>query len=275
MPGTSDTAIQLVVTDLDGTLWDGTEFVHERTLKAWAEVERRGVPVLVATGRRVASTMGPLAGFDLRPAAVCLNGALGLDLADGRRFHRDSIEAAAAAAVLAAFRDQGLQPCVYVDRDDVAVYVDAAPSTHPEHLASFGTECATDDLARVCAQETVLGFSVLGLPEEHLAAVAAALDGVGVAHLSPDRGYGGHTLTVAGPTMSKWNGVVAYCAERDLDPGRVLAIGDGPNDAELLAAAAVSVVPADGHRTALELADHVVAAAVDGGWAEILDLLGS
>ena len=46
----------------------------------------------------------------------------------------------AAASVLAAFRAGGLQPCVYVDRDDdVAVYLDAEPSTHPDHVASFGT----------------------------------------------------------------------------------------------------------------------------------------
>jgi hydroxymethylpyrimidine pyrophosphatase-like HAD family hydrolase len=42
--------IELVVTDLDGTLWSGREETHPATVAAWRELERRGVPVLVATG---------------------------------------------------------------------------------------------------------------------------------------------------------------------------------------------------------------------------------
>ena len=77
--------IELVVTDLDGTLWAyGSEGVpHERTLAAWAELDRRGVPVLVATGRRATTAREPLAEYGLAPSAVVLNGALALDLATG------------------------------------------------------------------------------------------------------------------------------------------------------------------------------------------------
>lgn len=273
MTATGSADIDLVVTDLDGTLWDPGEVVHGRTLEAWAEIERRGVPVLVATGRRISSTAGPLGRVGLAPPAVCLNGALGLHLSDGRRFHRATITADAAGAILGAFRVNGLQPCVYVDRDDLAVYVDAEPSTHPDHLASFGAEVAIDDLARVCAEESVLAFSVLGGVESALAAVVAGMNGAGIPHLAADRGYGGHTLTVSGPSMSKWDGVEAFCAAEGLDPSRVLAVGDGPNDAELLAGAAVAVVPSDGHPTALAAADLVVDPPDAGGWAQILDLL--
>jgi hydroxymethylpyrimidine pyrophosphatase-like HAD family hydrolase len=53
-----------------------------------------------------------------------------------------------------------------------------------------------------------------------------------------------------------------------------MAIGDGPNDIELLANAAVAVVPGDAHPAARLLADHVVGRAADGGWADILEILG-
>jgi hydroxymethylpyrimidine pyrophosphatase-like HAD family hydrolase len=80
-------------------------------------------------------------------------------------------------------------------------------------------------------------------------------------------------MTVAPLGQSKWDGVLAYCARRGLDPTRVLAVADGPNDLELLTNAAVRAVPAVAHPAALALADHVIPSAADGGWADILTLL--
>lgn len=266
-------AIDLVVTDLDGTVWDGERQTHPTTVSAWRELERRDIPVLVATGRRLGSTVSSLAELGLAPPVVCLNGALGVDLADGSRFHRATIAAPDAVTILAAFRASGLQPCVYVDHHEAAVFVDVAPSTHPDHLASFGVDVATADLELVCRDASVLAFAVLGVDEAPLAAVAEAIGGAGIPHLSPDPFFGGHALTVAGPAMSKWEGVRSFCALRAIDPTRVLAIGDGPNDVELLTGAAIALVPADGHPTAMALADRVVAATSLGGWSEILDLV--
>lgn len=265
--------IDLIVTDLDGTLWDQPDEVHPRTRAALAEVERRGVPLLVATGRRIGSTRAPLAALGLTPPAVVLNGAIALDLATGERFHRHAFHRDDAAAVLACFLAEGLDPCVYVEHDEIDVMVGRAPSTHPVHLLSFGRWVRTGDLSEVVASLPVLAFAVLGMDEPRLAAVARRLDGAGRSHLAPDRMYGASSLTVAPPELSKWVGVEAFCARAGLDPGAVLAIGDGPNDVELLAAAAIAVAPADSHPDALAHADHVVAEAADGGWAEVLDLL--
>ena len=74
--------------------------------------------------------------------------------------------------------------------------------------------------------------------------------------------------------QSKWDGVLAFCAARDLDPDRVLALGDGTNDIELLEGAAIALVPEVAHQVALDRADHVIGAAADGGWVAVLDHLG-
>jgi hypothetical protein len=85
--------------------------------------------------------------------------------------------------------------------------------------------------------------------------------------------YGAHSCTATPIGLTKWTGVEVFCARVGIDPARVLAIGDGPNDTELLDAAAIAVVPASGHDVALRKADHVVGSPRDGGWAEILDLV--
>src|SRR5688500_12281784 len=79
--------ISLVVTDLDGTLWHTDGSLHPQTARALSELERRNVPVLVATGRRTRSTRTPLARLGFAPPAIVMNGAVGLQLATGARFH--------------------------------------------------------------------------------------------------------------------------------------------------------------------------------------------
>jgi len=266
--------VELVVTDLDGTLWDIAPEVPSRTRHAFDRVVDAGIPVLVATGRRVGSTRGPLGEIGLAPPAVVLNGALGLDLATGERFHHGGFTARDAAIVLEVFQSQGIDPCVYVDHDDYAVAVSGNPSSHPDHLASFGADVRIDDLTRVVLCERVLGFSVLGIPEATASGLNDALAGLATPHLDRDRYYGSFAITAAPTTQSKWDGVVSFCTAHGLDANAVLALGDGPNDVELLQNAAIAAVPCDAHARAQQHADHIIGRAIDGGWADILELLG-
>lgn len=267
-------AVELVVTDLDGTLWHTDDVVADRVLAAVRELDRRGIPLLVATGRRLESTRAPLAAVGLTPAAVVLNGALGVELSTGERFHRSPFPTQDAVAALAAFTSVGLQPVVYVDHPTLAVFLGPVPSTNPEHVRALGTSAATDDLARVVVEETVLGFGMIGVPHPSGVAARDALGDAVEVHLDRSIEFAGMcSMTVAPLGQSKWDGVLAYCAGRGLDPTRVLAVADGPNDLELLTHAAVRAVPAVAHPAALALADHVIPSAADGGWADILTLI--
>lgn len=266
--------VSLVVTDLDGTLWHTDDHVAPEVVDAIAALEARGVPLLVATGRRVTSARIPLERIGVAPPAVVLNGALGVDLASGARFHRAAYPREEAIAVLAAFQGVGLEPVVYVDHPTIDVFLAPQPSTNPDHVAQLGTTAATDDLARVVAEEAVLGFSMIGVPWADGEAAAAAVGDRAEVHIDRSLDYEGTaSMTVAPKGQSKWDGVLAFCAAHDLDPDRVLALADGPNDIELLDNAAVRLVPAVAHPVALERADHVIPAAADGGWAQVLDHL--
>jgi hydroxymethylpyrimidine pyrophosphatase-like HAD family hydrolase len=267
-------SIDLVVTDLDGTLWHTDDHVDQKVLAALAELHRRGVPVLVATGRRVASTRAPLARIGQAPPAVVLNGALGVDLATGTRFHRAPFPSSDASTALAAFASVGLDPVVYVDHPRYDVFLSATPSTHEEHVRALGDTAGIDDLARVCAEEAVLGFGMIGIPHRDGVAASEALGDLVEVHLDRSIDYAGYASMTAAPKgQSKWDGVAAFCTSRGLDSDRVLALADGPNDIELLTNAAVRLVPAVAHPAALALADHVIPAAADGGWAEVLSYL--
>ena len=267
------TDVSLIVTDLDGTLWEHEAAVAARTLAALAQLVDADIPVLVATGRRVRSTRTPLAAFGWAPPAVVLNGSLGLDLGSGHRFHRGGFATADAQVVLQRFFVHGIHPCVYVDHDERPVWVTSTPSTHPDHIAGFGHDVGVGELDRIAETEHVLAFGVLGLPQDVAEQLGVELAAVASPHVDRDRQYGGYAVTVAPTAQSKWDGVLAFCSSRDLDPQAVLAVGDGPNDADLLANAAIAVVPSDAHPAARVHAHHIVGPAADGGWADIVDLL--
>lgn len=266
-------AVELVVTDLDGTLWDAGERIHERTLSALRELGRRGTPLLVATGRRPRSAAEVLAREGLQPPAVLLDGAVGHELASGQAFHRAPFCSSDASAVLRAFRDAGLSPCVYIDRPDADVVVDDAPSTRPEHLRHIGRWLARGDLADVVASEDVLAIGLVGHDPAPLHDVYARIEGIAEGAVVQDLFFGDATLITRPRGISKWNGVLAYCAANRLAADNVLALGDGANDIELLAGARVACVVSDGCAEALALADHIIQPASQGGWCAVLDLV--
>jgi hydroxymethylpyrimidine pyrophosphatase-like HAD family hydrolase len=70
-------SIELVVTDLDGTLWDDQRQIREETRQALAELAGRGIPVLAATARGMGSTTTLFSDLGLSLPAVYCNGAFG------------------------------------------------------------------------------------------------------------------------------------------------------------------------------------------------------
>lgn len=265
--------VSLVVTDLDGTLWHTDDHLPPDVVAAFRELQRQGVPLLVATGRRHGSTVGPLARHGLSAPVVVLNGALGV-LEDRSRFHRSTYPVDEATAVLAAFESVGLEPVVYIDDPIYEVVLGPRPSTNPAHAAALGPTAQRAPLSEAVSSGSALGFSLIGV--EHTAAVAAAdaIGELGTTHLDRSLDHPGMvSLTVAPLRRSKWDGVAAYCEHADLDPSRVLALGDGPNDVELLDGAAITLVPEGSHPDALRRADHVIGSSRDGGWVEVLDHL--
>ena len=278
-------AVELVVTDLDGTFWYHDLQVAPSVRAAVAELERRGVPLLVATGRRLSSTREPLAKVGLAPPAIVLNGALGLDLRNLERFHLAPFPMDEALKAYDAFVSVDLSPVVYVDDPRYDVFISDSPSTNPAHVQALGdtagvrwgptSRSAVDDLRTAVAESPVLGFSMIGVPFDAAEAAFAALAPFVEVHLDRSIDHPGlAAMTVAPRGQSKWDGVMAYCEARGIDSTKVMAVADGPNDIELLTNAAVRVVPEIAHQSALELATTIIPSAQDAGWSEVPSLLG-
>jgi len=267
--------IELVVTDLDGTLWDDDEWVHPDTVAALGVLDGLGVPVLAATARRPASAWRPMRRNGIALPAVLFDGSLGRSFMDASTFHRTVFDEEDATRTLAAFLANGVEPCLNIDHPTHDFVVGPRPSTHPDHLELNAARSVrmTTELTGVLPSLDILSFAIFGRPRAELDAVLRETAGIAEGSVMTDAFYGEHSLSVRPPGVSKWSGTLAYCSHRGLDPHRVLAIGNGENDRELLEGALVACAPSDSCADALARAEHHVPPARLGGWSRILDLL--
>ncbi len=263
----------LVVTDLDGTLWGRDCLIHPATRLALSLIEREKIPLLAATGRRIASTKEVLFAERLSVPAIMLDGAIGIEFDSEVRFHRQPFTAEHARAVLAAFQEVGIDPCCYVDEGPTEVYISDHPGTHPDHVRSFADTVEVVDLEAVVDQRAIFSIGVIGCPHEQLLSVEAATQSLARSMFNRSYTIDGWAFTVTARDVSKWSGVESYCARSGISPNRVLALGDGPNDIELLANATVSVSFEGAYPEAIAQADYLFLPPDQGGWAQLPGLL--
>jgi len=265
----SSQPIEMIVTDLDGTLWAPEAVVSETTRQALHELSARRIPLLAATGRRLRSARLALIRAELAlTPCVGLNGALGADR--GEVFHSAAFARDEARAVYDSFVAGGIVPVGYLvpelDGDGVDAVAPEGVSTHPDHLAVLAPTLSTQPIDFTA----IVAFSVLGVPYAALDRVRTAIEHKHTADcvLTADRAYGDYNLAATARGVSKWTGVLAYCTRYGIDPARVLAIGDDDNDVTMLQCAAVGLAMPHASPAAVAAADHVV-----DNWADLVGFL--
>lgn len=268
----------LVVTDLDGSFWGHELRCHPDTLSAVAELEQRGVPLLVATGRRAGSARVGLVENGLLPPAVLLNGAIGVDLESDEMFHRRPFDPAAVSVVLDRLATIGCSPVLYLIDGSTTGALEA--TTGEEHRRSMGADYVIADPGEVAASGVVLAMTMIGMPRNQVESVPDVVPAeVADVLLYSDHLYSAlsgverWSVHIQPVGITKRDGIKAYVAHAGLRPSRIIAVGDGTNDLEMLDHADVALGVAGGHAEALAVADEVIDAPDDGGWCRVLDFV--
>jgi hypothetical protein len=264
------------VTDLDGTLWDGTGKAHPRTLGALSTLAAASIPVVVATGRSARSAWPVMQANGIALPGVFLDGAIGLEFGAESPCFRFAFTPALATQVLEIFDDLGVSPCINVEGPGPDIVLGEHPLEHPEYMRRLQPWVREEDPFTAVRTLPVLSFSLLGKDNAEIKQLAAEVTACApvAAAMSPDRSYGGTHLSFRPLGVNKWAGVVEFCAYKGLDHHRVLAIGDADNDIELLEGASFALAVLDASPAAKERADEITAPANEGGWAELLEFVG-
>ncbi|WP_052305004.1 HAD family hydrolase [Stackebrandtia nassauensis] len=261
--------IEVIATDLDGTLLDDEGRVSARTVRTLGRVRARGVAVVAVTARppRVFDEWRELGG--VVDAAICSNGGLTYVPGERRVESVRALDAGVAAVVVKALRAVVPSAAFAVETGFTVLaepgygWVDSVGHRR-QRVGSF-----EEVLVRADQIVKLLMHDAAGRADEMVAAVrAAGVDGVEVSHSG---GSGLVEMCAAG--VSKATALERWCAGRGVGPQGVVAFGDAPNDVPMLSWAGRSFAMADAHAEAVAAASGRAGSNNADGVARVVEAL--
>ncbi len=251
----------MLVSDLDGTLLDGSGAMTGATVQALEEAVCAGVQVVFATGRRhsfAGKVLEPL-GLDVETVLISSNGAI-VSTLGGRRMRRIGMPVATAlelcreldpyrSSLIFTFDRIGMGALVV---EDVAALHGRIPRWVDANIHEI--ECVVPlEQAFGTGEEPIQAMICGTLPEMEEA--MAVLDGAELAATGLRRKLSIHRTEYPARNLcivdlmqagcSKGTAVAALAAERGIVAAEVMCIGDNMNDADMLAFAGHPVVMAN------------------------------
>ena len=262
----------MVATDLDGTLLRSDKTVSPRTAAAMQRAQDAGIEVVWATARAQHSVYLFAEQASFRGIAVCANGAVVLDLAEGVRIKQTcpiSLEVALAAISQVREMIPGsvfalVGPTGFIaERGYAEMSVFGDHHRHPHKMPVVDRlESLDDAIVKICARH----------PEMPVAELFAL-----VTSLAPDQIEMTYSLApyveMAAAGITKASALEVLATERGIDASEVAAIGDAMNDFAMLTWAGTAVAPANAIPDITEIADIFVPSNNDDGVAVYLESL--
>lgn len=260
--------IRLVASDLDGTLLLPEPPISPRVVSALRAVQDEGIVVVLVTARNWRSVVGIAEEAGVAGMAICSNGAVVYDVANGR-VHR------AASA----------------DHRAVRAFVDACAAVDG---CCFGWETATGAYRTATYHDLAqrdFGFSPVYLRDIEI--VDALADDHQVTKLlvrHPTMGSdellarltpfavdvsltvsGGPFVEMTAAAVTKAHALERLCADLGIAADEVVAVGDQPNDLPMLQWAGRGVAMGNSHPSVLEAIEEHTATNLDDGLALVLE----
>ena len=253
--------IQAIFIDVDGTLLSHSQKkVPDSARRALNAVQQKGIKIFLATGRHpIELAMLPLEGlhFDAR---VLLNGSLVLD-ADDTIIHSKPLSESSMKRLSRAFAE-GEESLMFVTAD--RMYVNKIKPETVRAQASISTPVPPvgEYRGEPVYQGVVYGEDAVGDVYRRLLPECALT-----------RWHEG-AFDIIPADGGKSDGISALLKSEGLDASEIICIGDGENDADMIAFAGIGIAMGNADPKSKAAADYVTADIDDDGLAKALTHFG-
>ena len=257
-------APKLIALDLDGTTLDSSGRISDRTKRAVAAVQARGIGVIVVTFRAYLSSKPFVRELGLHLPLVCVNGALVKDASDDRVLEEYPLPAEAAREAVEYGVTHGFEMCIFAGQSYVG---------NTEIIRKFGSGhehqwVVCDDLREAVRKQSALMVRYFGDHRFEQARIDLAHLGVEQVDDWLDKTF---ELTLMRAGVSKHFALERFASQRGIDRADVLAIGDGALDAGMIRWAGHGVAMANAAPETLAAADEITLSNDDDGVAAVLE----
>jgi Cof subfamily protein (haloacid dehalogenase superfamily) len=270
--------IRLLALDLDGTALDAHGGLTRAVQDAVACVQRRGIRVVLCTGRRFRTALPMAQSLELSGPIVVNNGVLVKAIESGATLYHDYLPSDVYAEALALMRDL-TPPLVYVDayhekRDWLTERVEDAHPFQREYLAdNTDFYSVVDDLGKAQPDEVIMMSAMAD--EASLDALRARVDEVlgGRVHTHSlmNKNYRGQILELLSPSSGKWPALERLATDAGVPAQEIAAVGDDWNDVEMIRRAGLGIAMGNAVEPAKRAAALVVRSNAEGGVVEALE----
>ncbi|MEH6906413.1 HAD family hydrolase [Neobacillus drentensis] len=251
--------VRAIFIDMDGTLLNASNNISRRNMEAVYRLINQGVKVFLATGRHYEVTAPYHKEIGLRTPMICLNGAAIHDAETGKAVQMKTIR-------LNEERFHHLttnNPCNVIIHTENGVYCKET-SEEIEYWTKVGQipPRYIGDLKQANYQD-VLKYSVrTGVPRPELSALFKYEAEV----INWNDGF-----ELVAPNVSKWSAIKSLIRAYRMNPAEVVAIGDGPNDIEMLRHVDTGVAMGNASNEVKTVADFVTGHHENDGLAEFIE----
>jgi Cof subfamily protein (haloacid dehalogenase superfamily) len=270
MSGSTNTAERwLIALDIDGTVLREDGVMNESVISAVGRVRDAGHEIMLATGRSVAMTLPILERLSIVPEyLVCSNGAITLvrDSSAPTGYRREHVETFDPSEVLTTIREN-LEGANYAVEDEAGLY--RFTGSFPDGtLGAVSEKVPFEELLAARATRVVVIS-----PGHKIEDFLSVVERMGLHKVSYNVGWTAW-LDIAPDGVNKSTALERVRGLLDIPRSRVMAIGDGRNDVDMLEWASVEgrgVAMGQAPDEVREAANESTGTDLDDGVATVLD----
>jgi len=269
---------RILALDIDGTILDPYGKLPTAVRDAVATARRRGLWVVLCTGRRFRTALPWALELELEGSIVVNNGTLVKDIQSGETLRHAYLPIDEYASVISFVRRRG-SPLVYVDtyHERVDLITERCSETHDfqhEYLSDNTEFFETVDDLRDQPRSDVIMVSTMADESTLTAMREEAREEFGDrlrTHTLINKSYQGLILELLSPMSGKWPALEAVAAEADIAPEEIIAVGDDTNDIEMIRRAGLGIAMGNSVSEVKQAADRVVRSNAEGGVVEAIE----
>ena len=255
--------IKLIATDIDGTLLDDDCKISSENRSAIQAAMDLGIAFTLSTGRMFASTKAFAAELGVREPVICYNGAMTRH-PDGTILSHTPLDMDTAKNMLTLFKQRGLYVQSYLN--DTLYVNNISDEEFKYYMKTYGIMGHPIGESLYSPDEPPTKLLVMTSTASEASLLMKELQGLfGSDAYVTTSNY--NFVEMMNPGVNKGKSLRALADSMGISMDNVLAIGDGDNDVEMVAAAGVGIAMGNGCKRLKESAKHIAPTNRESGLA--------